>query len=106
MNPDVLAVEFNVDAAGTLSVDVLVKNIAFAKQVAIVYTTNNWQTFQNAFGVFQRVFPPTTTPAQINAQLCNVEAFVGAGQKGQFAVFYNVIGRTSWDNNFSLNYSF
>ena len=106
LNPDVLAVEFNVDAAGTLSVDVLVKNIAFAKQVAIVYTTNNWQTFQNAFGVFQRGFLPTTTPAQINAELWNVEAFVGAGQKGQFAVFYNVIGRTSWDNNFSLNYSF
>lgn len=106
LKPEVLAVEFAVDAAGALSVDVLVKNIAFAKQVGIVYTTNNWQTFQNAFGVFQRGFPPATTPAQINAELWKVEAFVGAGQKGQFAVFYNVSGHTSWDNNFSLNYSF
>jgi len=106
LNPDVLAVEFDVDAAGVLSVDVLVKNLAFAKQVAIVYTTNNWQTFQNAFGVFQKGFPPATTPAQINAELWNVEAFVGVGQKGQFAVFYNVSGHTSWANNFSLNYSF
>jgi carbohydrate/starch-binding protein with CBM21 domain len=106
LKPEVLAVEFAVDAAGALSVDVLVKNIAFAKQVGIVYTTNNWQTFQNAFGVFQRGFPPATTPAQINAELWKVEAFVGAGQKWQFAVFYNVSGHTSWDNNFSLNYSF
>jgi Carbohydrate/starch-binding module (family 21) len=106
LKPEVLAVEFAVDAAGALSVDVLVKNIAFAKQVGIVYTTNNWQTFQNAFGVFQKGFPPATTPAQINAELWRVEAFVGAGQKGQFAVFYNVSAHTSWDNNFSLNYSF
>ena len=106
LNPEVSAVEFNLDAAGTLSVDVLVKNIAFAKQVGVVYTTNNWQTFQNAFGVFQRGFPPASTPAQINAELWNVKAFVGAGQKGQFAVFYNVSDQTFWDNNFSLNYSF
>lgn len=106
LHPDVLAVEFDVDAAGALSVDVLVKNVAFAKQVGMVYTTDNWQTFQNAFGIFQRGFAPATTPSQINAELWNVEAFVGAGQKGQFAVFCNVSGHTSWDNNFSLNYSF
>jgi hypothetical protein len=106
LNPEVLAVEFDLDAAGTLSIDVLVKNIAFAKQVGVVYTTNNWQTSQNAFGVFQRAFPPASTPAQINSELWNVEAFVGSGQKGQFAVFYNVSEQTFWDNNFSLNYSF
>jgi hypothetical protein len=106
LHPNVLAVEWEVDAGGNLSVDVLVRNVAFAKEVAIVYTTNNWVTFQNAFGVFQRGFPPISTPAQINAELWNVKALVGAGQKGQFAVFYIVSGVTYWDNNFGLNYFF
>ena len=58
IRPNVLAVASVPDAAGNLVIDVLVKNLAFAKQVAAVYTTNNWATFNNALGVFQRGFPP------------------------------------------------
>jgi hypothetical protein len=106
LNPNVLAVEWQVDAGGNLKVDVLVKNIAYVKQVAIVYTTNNWATFQNAFGVFQTSFPPATSPHQVNAELWEIVAPVGIGKTGQFAVFYVVSGSTYWDNNFGLNYSF
>jgi hypothetical protein len=106
LKPNVFAVEFETDASGNLNVDILVKNIAFAKQVAIVYTTNDWQSFQNAGGAFQQGFPPVTTSGQINAELWKVEALVGAGQHGQFAASYSVGGSTYWDNNFGRNYSF
>jgi len=106
INPNVLAVEWQVDAAGNLNVDVLVKNIAFAKQVAIVYTTNNWATFQNAFGSFSQPFAPPSSPQQLDAELWEIVAPVGLGKTGQFAVFYTVAGSTYWDNNFTLNYTF
>ena len=44
LNPNVLAVEWEVDAGGNLSVDVLVKNVAFAKEVAIVYSISSKST--------------------------------------------------------------
>jgi hypothetical protein len=106
LNPNVLAVVQEVDAGGNLKVEVLVKNLAFAKQVGIVYTTDNWATFRNAFGVFQQSFPPFGSPQQVNAELWAISAFVGVGKNGQFAVFYGVNGSTSWDNNFGRNYSF
>lgn len=106
IGPSVYAVEFVVDGAGNLNVDVLVKNLAFAKQVALVYTTNNWVTFQNAFGSYTRSFPPAVSPHQVNAELWNITVPVGAGTAGQFAAFYTVAGTTYWDNNFGLNYTF
>jgi len=106
IGPNVLAVGFQVDGAGNLNVQVLVKNIAFNKQVAIVYTTDNWFTYQNAFGTYSQSFSPASTPHQLNAELWNIVAPVGIGATGQFAVFYNVAGTTYWDNNFGLNYSF
>ena len=106
VNPNVLAVASAVDAGGSLRVEVLVRNLAFAKQVAIVYTTDNWATFQNAFGGFQQSFPPFGSPHQVNAELWEISAPVGTGRHGQFAVFYNVNASTFWDNNFGKNYSF
>ena len=106
LNLNVLAVAQEVDAGGNLKVEVLVKNLAFAKQVGVVYTTDNWATFRNAFGVFQQSFPPFGSPHQENPELWAISAFVGVGKNGQFAVFYGVNGSTSWDNNFGRNYSF
>jgi Carbohydrate/starch-binding module (family 21) len=105
LNPNVFVVSAD-NAGGTLKVDILVKNIAFAKQVAIVYSTDNWLTFHNAFGNFQQKFPPGTMPHQIEAELWEVTASVGIGKTGQFAAFYIVGGSTFWDNNFGANYSF
>jgi Carbohydrate/starch-binding module (family 21) len=106
LSPNVLSVAQEVDAGGNLKVDVLVKNIAFAKQVGIVYTTDNWVTFLNAFGTFQQSFQPFGAPHEVNAELWEITAFVGVGKHGQFAVFYGVNSSTSWDNNFGRNYSF
>src|SRR5271157_2778982 len=106
INPNVLAVEWAVDGTGNLNVDVLVKNIAFVKQMAIVYTTNNWLTFQNAFGNYSQSSAPGSSPHQLGAELWKIVVPVGIGKTGQFAVFYTVAGTTYWDNNFGLNYSF
>jgi len=76
------------------------------KQVAMVYTTNNWAGSQNVFGAFQQSFPPLGLPHQVNAEMWEISSPVGAGNHGQFAVFYGVNNATFWDNNFGVNYSF
>ena len=106
LKPNVSAVAWGVDASGVLRVNVLVRNLAFAKQVAMVYTTNNWASFQNAFGIFQQRFPPLGLAGQVDAEMWEISAPVGAGNHGQFAVFYMVNSGTFWDNNFGSNYSF
>ena len=106
INRNVLGVTWGVDAGGNLAVDVLVKNIGFEKQVAIVYTTDGWLTLQNAFGSYSQSLAPVCLPHQPNAELWEIVAPVGAGESGQFAAFLTVAGTTYWDNNFGLNYSF
>ena len=105
IKPNVLAVSWGVTGAN-LTVEALVKNLDFVKQVAIVYSTNGWQTFQTAFGTFSRSFRPGSSPHQLNAEEWTISAPVGAGAAGEFAVFFNAAGTTYWDNNFGINYSF
>jgi hypothetical protein len=106
VGPNLRAVAWGVDPSGTLNVDVLIKNLAFVKQVAIVFTVNGWLTFSNALGSFQRMFPPSTLPHQIQSELWKISVPVTAGPSRKFAVFYTVGGFTYWDNNFGLDYSF
>jgi hypothetical protein len=104
MGPNVLVGGYQADA-GNLNVQVLVRNIALQKQVAIVYTTDKWFTCHNAFGVYSPPFAPASTPHQPITELWNIGP-VAVGPTGQFAAYYTVDGATYWDNNFGLNYSF
>jgi hypothetical protein len=106
LTSNVQSVGFDLDAGGNLAIDILVTNLAYVKQVAVVYTTDNWATFHNVFGAWQQSYPPFGLAHQINAELWTVSASVGAGKHGQFAVFYDVSGSRFWDNNFGRNYSF
>jgi hypothetical protein len=106
IGPNVLAVSWDIDSGGTLSVDALVKNLAFVKQVAMVYTLDNWVTFHNAFGTHSQDFPPPTMPHQVNSELWTISVALAPGSSGRFAVFYMVDGATYWDNNVGVNYSF
>jgi hypothetical protein len=106
INPNVLVVAVDVDPSGNLKVEILVKNINFAKTVAITYTTDNWTTFHNVFGSYKQSYPPAKQPHQVDAELWEVTVPVGVGTTGSFAAFYIVDGATYWDNNFTLNYSF
>ena len=106
LNPFVQLASAGLDGSGRLSVDVLVKNVAFAKQVGIVFTTDGWATNHVAAGFFESNFAPFGDPNQPNAELWNMAAVVGPSAHGQFAVFYAVNGITFWDNNQSANYAF
>jgi hypothetical protein len=106
INPNIVVVGVYVDPGGKLNVEILVKNLDFAKTVAIVYTTDNWITFHNAFGSYKTSYPPAMQPHQANAELWEVNTSVGAGTTGSLAAFYIINGVTYWDNNFTLNYSF
>jgi hypothetical protein len=106
LKPNVLAVEWGADGAGTLEIDVLVKNLGYSKQVGVIYTTNNWATSHTTLGGYQQGLQPSSTPQQISAELWEIMAPVGTGLHGQFAVFYNVNGGTLWDNNYGANYTF
>lgn len=90
---------------GNLKVDVLVRNLAFSKQVGIVFSADNWATVHTALGSFKETFPPLNAPNQPNAESWHVSVPVG-GAKGQYAIFCDVNGSTFWDNNFGANYSF
>jgi hypothetical protein len=106
LTPAVLAVDTDVTDAGTMQVDLLVQNLAYAKTVGVRFTTDNWATHSEAFGTYQQTFAPVGAPHQVNAELWEVSASVGAGIRGEFAAFHSVNGVTYWDNNFSMNYSF
>ena len=104
MGANVLVGGYRADA-GNLNVRVLVRNIAFHKQVAMVYTTDNWFTCHSVFGIYSRPFAPAGTPHQPETEVWNIGP-VAVGATGQFATFYTVAGATYWDNNSGLNYSF
>jgi len=104
--PNLLGGIAQADSSGNLTLRPVVKNIAYEKQVGIVYTIDGWQTFQNAFGHWVQSYTPASTPHQLNTEQWEIVAPVGVGATGQYAFFYTVGGATYWDNNFGLNYSF
>jgi Carbohydrate/starch-binding module (family 21) len=80
------------------SVSAAVKNLAFVKQVGIVFTTNNWVTSGVAFGNFDHML-------KSGNEVWKVEAVVGTALHVEFAIFYRVNGQEFWDNNFARNYT-
>jgi hypothetical protein len=85
-------------AAGTLHITAGVQNLAFAKVVGGVFTTDNWATVQTAFGNFDHTMSSGLEVWTINAP-------VGAATAMTFALFYGILGQEFWDNNFSRNYT-
>jgi hypothetical protein len=101
--PNVLSEDGFIDGSHQLVVGVAVKNLAFTKQVGVVYTWNNWTTAQVRFGNFQKQYQPSLLPAQAQVESWEVHAPLTASP-AQFAVFYTVNGTTFWDNNFGRNF--
>ncbi len=74
-----------------------VKNLAFAKQVGMVFTTDGWATANVASGHFDHML-------KSGNEVWAIDAPVGAATRVEYALFYRVSGQEFWDNNFSRNY--
>jgi hypothetical protein len=81
-----------------ISVLAAVKNLAFVKQVGILFTLNNWATSGVAFGNFDH-------PLKSGNEVWKINAFVGGANHVDYAIFYRVNGKEFWDNNFWRNYT-
>lgn len=81
-----------------------VQNIAYSKEVTLVYTTDNWVTSKRARATYAAV-----NPGQPNVEIWKntnipLTGFVSGTTKVQAAVVYKANGVEMWDNNFKKNY--
>src|SRR5262249_6347350 len=76
-------------AAPTLHVDVGVQNLAYAKVVGIVFTTDNWATVQTAYGTY-------SSTMKSGLEVWQITAPVGTATEVKFAIFYRVAGSEYW----------
>jgi hypothetical protein len=93
----------------TIYVDV--RNIAYAKNVSVVYSTDGWKTVQTVPLSFDSLFAINNVTFLVNPNRFGIERWnalivtAPSTQKYvQFAVSYTVNGQTYWDNNFGKNY--
>ena len=96
--PQVVHATSGFSDATHIKVTAAVKNLAFAKQVGIVFTTNNWASSAVAFGGFSHML-------KSGDEVWTVNATVGTALHVDFAIFYRVNGQEFWDNNFWRNYT-
>jgi len=87
-----------------------VKNIAYAKDVTVVYTTNNWQSTMTATASYagSRVYYGYSTfdnPNRYGVERWYFFLPSFSGRTVQYAVRYTVSGVTYWDNNEGANYT-
>lgn len=87
----------NLDAT-KLSVQVAVQNLAYAKVVGVVFTTDNWATAQSATGNY------SWTMAS-GLEVWTITVPLTSAPQVKFAIFYRVLGAEFWDNNFGRNYT-
>jgi hypothetical protein len=78
------------------------RNIAYAKEVKIVYTTNNWATTNTRLLVFSTNDNNNATAA---FERWITSFSIPRTNKVVYALSYKVNGQTYWDNNFGANYT-
>jgi hypothetical protein len=85
--------------SGRLSGQVVLKNLAFEKQLRVRYSTDGWRTAKEVFGAYQY-----TTSVEGEYWSFAVDLDPNA-TRVDFALAYTANGTTYWDNNASQNYS-
>ena len=83
--------------------NIKVKNLAFAKEVTVRYTTDKWQTFQEVWADYI----PGSSDGETDKFQFRVTVpsdFKVAGIHIEFAIRYRVAGMEFWDNNLEENY--
>lgn len=94
--------------SGDLDVTIDLKNLAYTKNVKVVYTTNNWATSSEAsawhLGGYTLGYAYIQSPnvQGVERWLASIPAIPGT--QLQFYVRYEVNGQTYWDSNFGQNY--
>jgi hypothetical protein len=79
-----------------------VRNLAFAKDVKIVFTTDNWVTSATKALTFNSAESNNATGA---FERWNGFVILPKTNKVIYALSYTVNGQTYWDNNFGKNYT-
>ena len=84
---------------GKYSIDVLLKNFAYEKNVQVRYTQDNWDTYNDVPLSYSLTNADGTEQWSVDLNL---------GDKGtsdfEYCVYYQVNGQTYWANNFGQNY--
>ncbi|XXF79710.1 carbohydrate-binding protein [Myxococcaceae bacterium GXIMD 01537] len=105
--PHVLVNSAFLRADGTLDVTVDLRNIAYAKSVTLVYTTNEGQTWHHVpasyVSGYTYGYAYITSPNAQGVERWSVSTNTGA-QRVRFGVRYDVNGTYYWDTNFGWNY--
>ncbi len=78
------------------------RNIAFAKEVKIVYTTNNWATTNTKAFVYN---PAENIGRNTDYERWSINFDIPNTKTVTYALSYKVNGQTYWDNNFGKNYT-
>lgn len=90
---------------GTVSV----RNLAYAKQVCVHYSTDNWATVKYADASFRRdywlaSYVRLPNPSPFGFEEWSFELDVGHAPQVVYAIQYRAGGKTYWDNNFGRDY--
>lgn len=94
----------------TLNIEADLRNIAYQKEVTLVYTTNNWQTTSSAPLNFAQYYSIGNGSVLPNPNMFGIERWTAIVQlptsvnNVQYAISYKVNGKTYWDNNYGRNY--
>lgn len=87
---------------------VTLRNLAYAKQVKVVYTTDGWATVHEAYASYDPgfyAFTSTTNPNAAGFEEWRFGLDVGNASSVEYAIAYTTGGQTYWDNNFGDNYT-
>jgi hypothetical protein len=93
-------------APGTLSGSIALRNLAFAKRVTVVFSTDGWRTVQTSDAKYRTLFytPGLSNPNALGNEAWDFNLPIGDAARVDYAIAYLVNGQTFWDNNFGANY--
>lgn len=94
---------FEVDGKMRFTGQVVVRDLAYHKQVRVVFTTDDWASVHETYASYARPVSAGLGPAQ-NTEVWAFDTVLPNVADLEFAVQYRVEGRSHWDNNFRRNY--
>lgn len=80
-----------------LKIHIAVQNIAYQKEIGVIYTTDNWENCHKAIARYSWSMISGTEVWSVNLNL-------GGVSNVDYVLFYQVNGCEYWDNNFNRNY--